>query len=401
MNPSSSGWTTKYIAQITKEDTSFEYDRDLLYEQLKESGFIFGSPVSLPFSFLKQKLKLTNEEQVKLLLFHSLYQTYYFNFPNHPHKDFLTEVQNFYKKVGKRKRSLLSRLAVDKSNRASVEAFLSERVHNTPTTKKTIASLLSFSLLYIDVIVFEAFVTQDVDCKLYIEAIEAVLIFNCFQALDAKEKKSKYDNLVLELFNDSTSYLNNKNNSTFLSLWEALPTALQNNNELKKYVMDLSCLAVYEDMELDGPENKYLKTLTLQLTIEKEYAAKTISHIASIAKKNNRSLRLFQFQNPAKQFYKQTVGTVEVLIIRNKDRLLQELNESRELLVLLGQATLRDLSPEEKGKVKEQLLDICKTIPSLTIFLVPGGSLLLPLLIKFIPRLLPSAFDDNRIEKKK
>ena len=189
MNPSSSGWTTKYIAQITKEDTSLLYDRILLYEQLKDSGFIFGSPVALPFSFLKQKLKLTNDEQVKLLLFHALYQTYYLNFPNHQPKEFLKAVQNFYEKAEKRKRSLLSRLTIDKSTRASVEAFLSERVQNTPTTKKTIASLLSFSLQYVDIIVFESFITQDVNCKVYFEAIEAVLIFNCFQALDAKEKK--------------------------------------------------------------------------------------------------------------------------------------------------------------------------------------------------------------------
>ena len=87
--------------------------------------------------------------------------------------------------------------------------------------------------------------------------------------------------------------------------------------------------------------------------------------------------------------------------MRNQKRLLKELNESRELLILLGQSTLRDLNHEEKGKVKEQLLDVCKSIPSLTIFLLPGGTVLLPLLVKFIPKLLPSAFDDNRIEVKK
>ena len=54
----------------------------------------------------------------------------------------------------------------------------------------------------------------------------------------------------------------------------------------------------------------------------------------------------------------------------------------------------------EKIKVKEQLLDICKTIPSLTIFLIPGGSLLLPILIKYIPSLLPSAFNENKIDSK-
>ncbi len=48
--------------------------------------------------------------------------------------------------------------------------------------------------------------------------------------------------------------------------------------------------------------------------------------------------------------------------------------------------------------MQEQLLDIFKTIPSLAIFMLPGGAILLPLFVKFIPKLLPSAFDDNRIE---
>ena len=62
---------------------------------------------------------------------------------------------------------------------------------------------------------------------------------------------------------------------------------------------------------------------------------------------------------------------------------------------LIAYSTKRDLSDKEKKKMKKQLLDICKTIPSLTIFLLPGGGLLLPILIKFIPQLLPSAFNEN------
>ena len=67
---------------------------------------------------------------------------------------------------------------------------------------------------------------------------------------------------------------------------------------------------------------------------------------------------------------------------------------------LLSQSTFRELTKDEKIKVREQLLDICKTIPSLTIFLIPGGSLLLPILIKYIPSLLPSAFNENKIDSK-
>ena len=85
----------------------------------------------------------------------------------------------------------------------------------------------------------------------------------------------------------------------------------------------------------------------------------------------------------------------------NSKRLLNDLRESKELMVLLTKSTIRDLNEKEQKKVQEQLLDIFKSIPSLAIFMLPGGAILLPLVIKFIPKLLPSAFDDNRVKDKK
>jgi hypothetical protein len=84
---------------------------------------------------------------------------------------------------------------------------------------------------------------------------------------------------------------------------------------------------------------------------------------------------------------------------RNKDKLAAELKQSKELVSLIRKSTMTDLSPEEKETVKEQFKDLVKTMPSLAIFLLPGGALLLPLVLKVIPDLMPSAFRDNEVEK--
>lgn len=89
-----------------------------------------------------------------------------------------------------------------------------------------------------------------------------------------------------------------------------------------------------------------------------------------------------------------TKQEVTDLLEKNKNSFLKEVQESKELVMLLRASTTRNLTDEEKGKVKEQLLDICKSIPAFAIFMLPGGALLLPLLIKLIPNLLPSAFRD-------
>ncbi|MHB0754887.1 LETM1 domain-containing protein [Polaribacter sp. M15] len=90
-----------------------------------------------------------------------------------------------------------------------------------------------------------------------------------------------------------------------------------------------------------------------------------------------------------------TVDEIKELLQRNKLRLFQELSQSKEAMQLIRKSTHSKLSEEEKEKVKEQLLDICKSIPALAVFLLPGGALLLPLLIKLIPDILPSSFRED------
>lgn len=91
-----------------------------------------------------------------------------------------------------------------------------------------------------------------------------------------------------------------------------------------------------------------------------------------------------------------TVQEVKALLQRNKLRLQQELLESKEAMRLIRKSTKTKLSVEEKLKVKMQLLDICKSIPAFTVFMLPGGALLLPLLIKLIPDILPTAFREDK-----
>ena len=90
-----------------------------------------------------------------------------------------------------------------------------------------------------------------------------------------------------------------------------------------------------------------------------------------------------------------TVEEIKELLNKNKMRLHKELQQSKEAMHLIKKSTHSSLSDEEKEKIKIQLLDICKAIPSFAVFMLPGGALLLPLLIKLIPDILPSAFRDE------
>ena len=88
------------------------------------------------------------------------------------------------------------------------------------------------------------------------------------------------------------------------------------------------------------------------------------------------------------------------LLLRNKDKLIVEIKESNELVALVKKSMQEPLSDVEKSKVKSQFFDIVRSVPSLAIFMLPGGAFLLPFILKILPDLLPSAFRDNEIEEK-
>jgi hypothetical protein len=86
------------------------------------------------------------------------------------------------------------------------------------------------------------------------------------------------------------------------------------------------------------------------------------------------------------------VGTA---VTQNLGALVTEIRETGELGTLLTRAAAgQRLSADEKRKIRAQLVDVAKAVPALALFAAPGGSLLLPLLVKLLPfNLLPSAWD--------
>ena len=86
--------------------------------------------------------------------------------------------------------------------------------------------------------------------------------------------------------------------------------------------------------------------------------------------------------------------------MRNKDKLGTEIKQSKDLIFLVKKSATQDLTKEEKELVKTQFKDIVKSVPALAIFMLPGGAVLLPLILKVIPDLVPSAFKENEIDEK-
>ena len=396
MNPSAQDWIKKFLSTYKQEVIALQStSKDAFYNQLKATGFLYGNANSL---IIKHDidLVLSHAECTKVNLFHALLHIGINNSPLQTPQEIISTIVLYYKALDKAKTGFLQAITFSNSETSNLENILSKRLQEINTVHKTNAvSLFTYALLYIDVLGFEHWLSEQIDSKGFIKNLELQTMLCCFKSLNTKQEKTEYDNMLISLFEATPEY---KNSQQSLETANSIENFSGFSIQARTYILDLSTLAVWENITLDPEDHTYLKILASSLQLDKNTVQKSIENIKAFTLNSTQKVSLFEYATPIKQFYTQSTGTVKRLIVRNKDRLQKELQESGELLKLLGVSTYRELSKEEKNKVKEQLLDICKTIPSLTIFLLPGGAILLPLLVKFIPKLLPSAFDENRVD---
>ena len=403
MNPSAPGWILKFLSLFDRNEMMENFnDEAYFYKSLKNTGFMYGISMEIFSKKSSGSLKLTREEMTKVNLFHALiYQQFRHNHEA-TYEEAIRNVLAFYIQLEKGKMGFFHKFSFSNSPSHTLENMLSARLQEANSLlRRNTLSILTYALLYLDVLAFKHWLQDPKSVKAVYKQLEEGVLNYCFFTLKSKQQKSKYDKLLIELFETSPEYVMDwtvDKSANFLHKMEYL----RNADEIeKKYILDLCCLTIWEDLKMDESEYQYLLQIIEILDFPEEQLSESLSAMESFSKKHTEKIVLFEYSNPVKHFYKSSAATVKLLIMRNSSRLVQELTESGELVMLLGQSTLRDLSSEEKAKVKDQLLDICKTIPSLTIFLLPGGTVLMPLLVKFIPKLLPSAFQENRINPPK
>ncbi len=400
MNPSAPDWILKFLDFFHKADLgTASFDEFKFYRSLKDTGFIYGIATSILLPPQRSHLQLTREEFTKINLFHALFHQFMRKNPRASDKEAIESILLFYRHLEKGRRGFFQKFSLSHNPANDLEHILSARLQEANALlKKNTLTLLTYALLYLDVLAYRHWLRNPDSAKIAYSQLEQTVLNYCFFTLKSKQKKSKYDKLLIELYETSSEYVINHTADASVHFLEGLEYAKNADILERKYILDMCCLTIWEDFKIDKGEFEYMEQILAILKLEEADLKESLDHLQFFSMQYSEKIVLFEYSHPVKHFYKQSAATVKTLILRNKNRLVQELSESGELVVLLGQSTRRDLSAQEKAKVKSQLLDICKTIPSLTIFLLPGGSVLLPLLVKFIPKLLPSAFQDNRIE---
>lgn len=395
MNPSIQGWIERYISDYTHHNEEIQSHEDL-YDSLRESGFIYGHVVDVNlFNPLNLKGWL-QDEKAKLALINALYLTYCVESNTKDTTLFLSSLLEFYNEIQPETLDWFKKILPSDSVYLKLEKKIDNRIKtNQNLVTKNFSNLITNALLFLDVLSYRRFLEKNHNNIQYITDFEEKITSVVWSALSSKSIKSNHDSALLKLFESSLRFsrleihdlkdLNNLISEHSLMSIEKL------------YLLDIGCMAIWSDKSSESSEQEFILSLGKLLGLNITEIHQAQNSVESFIKLHQNEIPYFNLSNPVKNFYDQTSVQVITLITRNKKRIIKELTESKELMVLLSQATHRELNALEKKKMKKQLLDLCKSIPALTIFLLPGGGLLLPLLVKFIPQLLPSTFNENKV----
>lgn len=393
MNPSSSGWIKKHLPYLLKHLAAHPMDEGQMYLKLRNNGFIYGTSIGTLCDEESELLKWTEEEKTKINLFDGLVFTFYDTISNANPQECTAAMLAYYEALDTEYKkggfTLLKESSLER-----LEKIIDHRIQtNEPLLKKNFSHLITNALLYIDILAFEHFlITQENPCT-YAKHVEAVVTQMVWIALSRKQKKDTYNELLIKLFESSIRYNSwpIENTEDLLQLIKSIDHPLE-----KSYLLDICALAVGNDQDIDSSEMQFVAQICEQLTLSTSDKEQALAAIVQFIDEHQDDISYLKYSNPIQHFYNQTSKTVSTLVLRNKKRFVKEIAQSKELAVLLSQSTVRDLTTSEKKIVRNQLLDICKSVPSLAIFLLPGGGILMPLLVKFIPQLLPSAFNENK-----
>lgn len=392
MNPSASGWLLKCLHRIGETDI-LSLDDQGFYSALRSTGFIYGSSQTALVP-LTPNLKYTQQELAKINLLVALVYIDHKFCEDQPSNEIIERLVKFYESLHGQKEFLNPIFKFKSKPEQKLEQLIHKRIQtNEGLIQKNFSHLVTNALLFTDALTYSKTLLTSIKPSEYAKTLEGLIMQTVFLALDQKTSKAAYDTLILKLLKSSLRYNFPVSRDVLNTESIDFKSILDNLGNL--YVFDLACMAVYSDEEIEINELKFMNELGSDLNLKASQINTSVEFLFKFVSQHRKNIAYFHFSNPLNHFYKKNQKAVKLLLTRNKNRLYKEIVESKELVYLLSQSTQRELNAEEKSKVKTQLYDIFKSIPSLAIFVLPGGSVLLPIIIKFIPQLLPSAFNEN------
>lgn len=410
INPASKNWLNKYLTLIEQGRIIVPIDKInktslpvLLRKSAFETGLIFGFPVKTLF-YKEQTNRWNKEEMLKVILLEHLLLVYFKNQNGFNKEEIINSLLDFFSCNNQTNKPKLLTKIFNYEPYKKLEKIIDAKVFIPKThITKVWMNYIQNTLCYIDVIVYNEYLGQKfTPIKTYESYIEKTL-YTIVEASKADGKIDSKEKNLIALFLASAPLKKEvikklESQTKNLDIKSTLGCLERSRNEIiNLYLLDIGVFTVCVDLEVVAEEYEFIYKLNSKLGYSEKELDSAMALTQAFILEQNDKLYFLKHDSEAHKLFNIFTARWLKIIQRNKDKLLIELQESKELVYLVKKSFKEELTEKEKEIVKAQFKDIVKSVPALALFMLPGGTILLPLILKIIPSLLPTAFRDNEI----
>lgn len=424
MDPTEKGWLNKYLElknqSFVDRSITPSTEKDL-YAHLQPTGILYGHPLNIPKEMDISVSQWPIKERMKVILAESLISCGLLPEDDQAMQDvFLKKTHDIISDKGSEfYTSLQPQLSTSNWKFWSAPEQI-ERIEKVLDKRILVKSSWNSNfwqgffhniLIFTDVILFSKWIQVKDKSEIDLESerekirINALHIIACSAYADneLEQEEEKLFNYFLEsaeLKSSTKKQLQgiiHKNTSI-----EFLEIDTPDSWLLGKYYLELAILTVWADRNVNDSEIEFLEKLCVKLGLEDEELTNSLLGVESFVLNNWDRVHFLQSKQSYLILSNSLAQRMSGVASKYKNHLKKELLESKELISLLNKSRNENLSIEEKMKIREQLIDVLKTIPAFFIIALPFTFLTLPILFKILPKsVFPSSFDPNRVLKRR
>jgi len=415
ISPGSKGWIAKYLQLVDSGEISLELPSHpgiqndaFLHHYLTRTGIVYGHPNELLFANELNRKKWTSDETLTVLLFEALLFVYLQHNCEKKFDEtaFLESIELFYKKHRVQSLGAFLGYLFKESKAEKLERILNKRcdVQRHLSSTKSWLSYFNNAFIYLDILLFDDFLEHHSKNTLDYQQLAllslAIITLSAYSDGSVEEsEKALFETFLLSADLDTEERELAKLRFKSGTSLNELDAELKGGWNVKRFLLDISALTVFCNHASADDERTFLNELGDWLLLGESDVEQAIMLAQHFVLENQNNISYLKDAGSVENMMNNVSKRWIKILGRNKDKLAVELKQSKELVSLIRKSAGTELTKEEKEKVKTQFMDIAKSMPALAIFLLPGGALLLPIVLKVIPNLVPSAFRENELEE--
>lgn len=424
LNPGQKGWLKEYLdfrkgilesktVDSLHKKPAPRHPEESLYGALQPTGLMYGHPIK--FSQLDEKLmeEWGSHNVMKVLLAESLINSSLVQHETEIHNEdefyevvlkTISNITGFYNKVyPELSTSERTFLGKKKPPLEVAEKILEKRIGLTHESSKNFwVNFFHNSLLFLDIYFFGQWIhtnSEEAVTEFFRhekEDLRFSVIRVIVAAAHANQVIEKEEQKLFEFFLDSSDLTSEKKKEAHKFLEEGVDLSEievpGNSWILRKYFLELAILTVWADKKVEDSEVEFLENLTRKLGLSEEDLENSMIAIEGFVIEYWDELGQLQSKHDLTQVSEKYLERISKVVAHNKNRIANEINESKQLKILLDKYLRGEISGSDAEKLHMELLAIVKTIPTFVIISLPTTFLSLPILIKILPK---SVFPGN------